>query len=61
VFIVLLIAVFLLVHRYDDHRRIKAAVRYLRPEIFWPVIGLLWIMAITVSQGSSAKFIYFDF
>jgi D-alanyl-lipoteichoic acid acyltransferase DltB (MBOAT superfamily) len=61
VFIVLLIAVFLLVHRYDDHRRIRAAVRYLRPEIFWPILALLWIMAITVSQGSSAKFIYFDF
>jgi len=50
--------VLLLVHRYDDHRRIKAAVRHLRPEILWPVLGLLWIMAITVSQGSSAKFIY---
>jgi alginate O-acetyltransferase complex protein AlgI len=61
IFIVALIGVFLLVHRYDDHRRIKAAVRRLRPEILWPVLGLLWIMAITVSQGSSAKFIYFDF
>ena len=60
-FIVSLIAVFLVVHRYDDHRRIKVAVRYLRPEILWPMLGLLWIVAITVSQGSSAKFIYFDF
>src|SRR5262249_5996448 len=60
-FVVMLIVVFLLVHRYDDQRRIKLAVRHLRPEIFWPVLGLLWIVAITVSQGSSAKFIYFDF
>jgi len=27
----------------------------------WPAIGLCWILAIAVSQGSSAKFIYFDF
>jgi alginate O-acetyltransferase complex protein AlgI len=58
---VLLIAIALSVHRFDDHRRVKAAVRHLRPEIIWPVIVLCWVLAITVSQGSSAKFIYFDF
>jgi hypothetical protein len=26
-----------------------------------PLIALLWVLAITLSQGSSAKFIYFDF
>jgi alginate O-acetyltransferase complex protein AlgI len=61
VFVVLLIAVFFAVHRFDDHRRIRAAVRYVRPEILWPALGLLWMIAIAVSQGSSAKFIYFDF
>jgi D-alanyl-lipoteichoic acid acyltransferase DltB (MBOAT superfamily) len=61
VFPVLLIAIALSVHRFDDHRRVKAAVRHLRPEIIWPVIVLCWVLAITVSQGSSAKFIYFDF
>ena len=39
----------------------ETAVRYLRAEILWPVIVLLWLLAITISQGSSAKFIYFDF
>ena len=60
-FVVGLIAVFALGHRFDDHRRITAMVRYLRPEVLWPILLFLWITAITVSQGSSAKFIYFDF
>jgi alginate O-acetyltransferase complex protein AlgI len=60
-FVLLLIAVFFLAHPFDDHRRIRIAVRYLRAEIFWPVILLLWVLAITVSQGNAAKFIYFDF
>ena len=61
VFILALLAVFFLLHRYDDHRHVKAAVRWVRPEVFWPAVILLWIVAVTVSQGSSAKFIYFDF
>jgi alginate O-acetyltransferase complex protein AlgI len=61
VFVVLLMAVFFAVHRFDDHRRVRAAVRYVRPEILWPALGLLWMIAIAVSQGNSAKFIYFDF
>jgi alginate O-acetyltransferase complex protein AlgI len=60
-FVVVLMVAFFLVHRFDDHRRIRIAARSLRPEILWPMLVLLWIIAITVSQGSSAKFIYFDF
>jgi len=59
--VLLLVAVFLITHRFDDHRRVRAAVRYVRGEVLWPVLLLLWIIAITVSQGSSNKFIYFDF
>lgn len=58
--LVLILASFLL-HRLDDHRRIKLAVRRFRRELIWPAIALGWILAITISQGSSAKFIYFDF
>jgi D-alanyl-lipoteichoic acid acyltransferase DltB (MBOAT superfamily) len=61
VFVLVLVAIFFAVHRFDDHRRVKVAVRYVRPEILWPALILLWVIAITVSQGSSAKFIYFDF
>jgi alginate O-acetyltransferase complex protein AlgI len=60
-FILALMTVFFVFHRYDDHRRVKAAVRYARQEILWPVLILSWIVAITVSQGNSARFIYFDF
>jgi alginate O-acetyltransferase complex protein AlgI len=60
-FVLSLLVAFFLVHRFDDHRRIRLAVRRLRAEILWPAIVLLWIIAITVSEGSSAKFIYFDF
>jgi alginate O-acetyltransferase complex protein AlgI len=61
VFVAVLIAAFLLLHRFDDHRRLKWLIRRSRPEIIWPLIAACWILAITVSQGSSAKFIYFDF
>jgi alginate O-acetyltransferase complex protein AlgI len=61
VFVLTLLATFFAAHRFDDHRRVKAAVRYVRPEALWPALVLLWVIAITVSQGSSAKFIYFDF
>jgi hypothetical protein len=57
----LLIVLFCLAHRFDDHRRIKLAVRKLRRELVWPVIAIGWVLAITVSQGNSAKFIYFNF
>jgi alginate O-acetyltransferase complex protein AlgI len=60
-FVVCLVVGFFLIHPFDDHRRIKVVVRYVRPEILWPIILVLWVIAITVSQGSSAKFIYFDF
>jgi alginate O-acetyltransferase complex protein AlgI len=56
-----LMIVFFVLHRYDDHRRVKIATRRMRPEILWPILVAFWALAITVSQGSSAKFIYFDF
>jgi alginate O-acetyltransferase complex protein AlgI len=61
VFEILLIVVFFVLHKYDDNRRIRIAAMRLRPEILWPGLVALWAIAITVSQGSSAKFIYFDF
>jgi alginate O-acetyltransferase complex protein AlgI len=57
----LLVAVFFTLHRFDDHRRIRIFVAGARREILWPVLVALWAIAITASQGSSAKFIYFDF
>lgn len=57
----LLILLFLLTHQFDRHARLRwASVRTNRP-FQWGVIALMWIIAVTVSEGSSAKFIYFDF
>ena len=58
---VLLIVLFLALHAFDDHRMIKLAIRRIRPEIVLPLIVLLWALAMTISHGSSTKFIYFDF
>ena len=60
-FYVGLILLFFCLHPFDDHRRFRAMARYARLEIFWPFVVLLWVLAISLSQMSSAKFIYFDF
>lgn len=60
-FVILLVVVFFVLHRFDDLRRVKAMARYMRAEILWPILLLAWMLAITISHGSSAKFIYFDF
>jgi D-alanyl-lipoteichoic acid acyltransferase DltB (MBOAT superfamily) len=59
--LLLLLAVFFLLHRLDDHRHIKVVLRRVRPEVVWPAVVVLWVLAITLSQGASVKFIYFDF
>lgn len=60
-FSLMLIGVFLLTHRWDRHARIRWAVQHVRKIYIWPAILFFWVVAISVSQGSSAKFIYFDF
>ena len=60
-FVVLLVVIFFATHRWDDHRNVKLLARRLRAELFWPLIGLLWVIAITVNQGNRAAFIYFEF
>jgi D-alanyl-lipoteichoic acid acyltransferase DltB (MBOAT superfamily) len=61
IFVVALLAVLLITHPFDDHRRVRIVAERLRNEVLWPLIVAMWIIAITVSQGSSAKFLYFDF
>jgi alginate O-acetyltransferase complex protein AlgI len=57
----MLLTIFGLLHPLDDHRRIKLAARRVRSELIWPLVVLLWALAMTLSHGSSGKFIYFDF
>jgi len=61
VFHLCLLAVFFLSHRFDDHRRTHLFVRRAPAQLIWPVVLLLWVLAITISGGSSGRFIYFDF
>jgi alginate O-acetyltransferase complex protein AlgI len=56
-----LLGVFLMSHRFDRHALVRLAVRRVRKAIIWPTIFLMFIISIAASQGSSAKFIYFDF
>ena len=60
-FPILLLIVFFATHRFDRHARLRLALRSAHMSIVWAVIVCLWILAIAVRQGSSAKFIYFDF
>ena len=61
IFQLALIGVFMATHRWDDHKHIRLVTQRAPKQFFWPVVMLIWLLAITVSEGSSAKFIYFDF
>jgi alginate O-acetyltransferase complex protein AlgI len=56
-----LLVFFFATHKYDRHAWIRLGVRNLSPIYILPIITFFWVVALTVSQGSSAKFIYFDF
>jgi alginate O-acetyltransferase complex protein AlgI len=56
-----LFVVFAFLCRWDDHRRIKIVARRLAAPVLWPVLAAMWALAITISTGSSAAFIYFEF
>ena len=61
VFEVLLLVAFFFIHPFDSTARLRLAVRRLPGVVLWPALLLGWILAIVLSQGSSAKFVYFDF
>lgn len=60
-FPIFLISIALILHAFDDHRRVRTAVRKLPLVVTGAMLAALWTLAITVSAGSSAAFIYFDF
>lgn len=60
-FSILLIVLFAAFHRFDDLRLVRVTVRRMRSELVWAMILFGWIVAVTVSQGSSGAFVYFDF
>lgn len=60
-FPILLMAVFYVTHAIDGHARVRWLLGRLPAVVVWPLFIALWTLAITISAGSSAKFIYFDF
>jgi alginate O-acetyltransferase complex protein AlgI len=58
---VVLLALFLLSHRFDTHARLRLLVMRSRRSLLWPALALTWAAAVALDAGSSAKFIYFDF
>jgi alginate O-acetyltransferase complex protein AlgI len=60
-FELLLLAIFFATHRFDRHAYARVAVARCNAGVIWAVIAILFVLAITISLGSSAKFIYFDF
>ncbi|MDJ0950386.1 MAG: MBOAT family O-acyltransferase [Alphaproteobacteria bacterium] len=60
-FPLLLLVLFLSLHRFDDHRRFRIAVKRWPSAVVWPSMAAMWMLSIAISTGSSAAFIYFDF
>ena len=60
-FALALLALFLLTHRFDRHALVRFALSHMSWAVTVPFLVFLWTVALTLSQGNSAKFIYFDF
>jgi alginate O-acetyltransferase complex protein AlgI len=60
-FPILLVALFFALHGLDRHARLRWIASHMNKSVLWVIMAAFWIIAVTVSQGSSAKFIYFDF
>jgi alginate O-acetyltransferase complex protein AlgI len=60
-FELMLLGAFFATHRWDSHRAVRRSVHRLPAIVVWPVMAVVWIFSISVSQDNSSKFIYFDF
>jgi alginate O-acetyltransferase complex protein AlgI len=58
---VILLAIFFVWHPLDSHSRLRLLTQRLSGSILWPAVAMVWALAVSLSTGSSAKFIYFDF
>ena len=60
-FVLAVIGLFFVTHHLDDHRRIIYLVHRWGTLTALSVMAIVWIISISVSTGSSGKFVYFDF
>ena len=56
-----LLVLFAVWHPFDTHGRLRFLAMRIKPALLWPMVALVWAIAVSVSAGSSSKFIYFDF
>lgn len=61
IFPILLIIIFFLTHKWDTHSFIRHATIRMHKPVFFSIIVIIWVLSISISEGSSANFIYFDF
>ena len=61
IFPVAILVFFFATHRFDRHALVRYAMARIPLVIAIPAISFLWMISFALSQGNSAKFIYFDF
>jgi alginate O-acetyltransferase complex protein AlgI len=60
-FALCLLAVAIPMHVWDSHAFVRLATRKIPRPLIWIALVFLWILAMTISSGSTAQFIYFEF
>jgi alginate O-acetyltransferase complex protein AlgI len=60
-FPLVLLGLFALSHRWDNALRIRVFARKAPAELVWALVCVAWLLALLISAGNSAEFIYFDF
>ena len=60
-FTIAILLFFYVTHRYDDHAHFYYFIHKLPKSIVWVGIMFMFLLAVALSGGNSAAFIYFDF
>ena len=58
---IILIFIFLITHKFDNHENIKNLIKNAKQEIIIPFFIVVWLIVISFSTTSSNNFIYFEF
>lgn len=58
---IILIFIFLITHKFDNHENIKNLIKNAKQEIIIPFFIVIWLIVISFSTTSSNNFIYFEF
>lgn len=60
-FDILLLSLFFVTHPFDSHQNIRRMISLCPRHLLWFIIGMCWLLALTMNISSSEKFIYYDF